>query len=76
MEMNMKHPKVLDWSDERRMGNPIMVTTAYGWAFEPADDHESACHVRGFDNVREFRSYAKWIKPCSCLRCTSFGKEA
>jgi hypothetical protein len=71
-----KHAKLLDVSDERNAGNPIMVTTAYGWAFDPSEDHCSASHVKGFDTVRELRGYLKWLKPCPCLRCTSLGKDA
>ena len=75
METKMKHKKVLDWSDERRQGNGIMVTTAYGWAFEPDNDHNSACHVHGFDNAKEARARLRWAQPCKCLRCTTLGHE-
>lgn len=68
--------RILDWSDERSMGNPIMVTLAYGWAFDPSEDHNSASHVRGFDNAKEVKRELRWVKPCHCLRCTSKGKEA
>jgi hypothetical protein len=66
--------KVLHWDDERRYGNGYMVTTDYGWAFEPDEDHNSACHIRGFDTAKEARAYLKWVRPCNCLRCTSRGE--
>ena len=68
--------KVLHWDDERSFGNGYIVTTAYGYAFEPDDDHNSACHVRGFDKASEARAALKWVRECKCLRCTSHGKEA
>lgn len=70
------HPKVLHWDDERSYGNGYIVTTAYGWAFEPDPDHNAAEHVRGFDTAREARARLKWVKPCGCLRCTSKGRAA
>jgi len=73
--MAFKHKKVLHWDDERPYGNGYIVTTGYGWAFEPHEDHNNACHVRGFDTAREARADLKWVEPCSCLRCTSKGKE-
>lgn len=71
-----QHPKVLDWSDERSCGDPIMVTIAYGWAYDPDPDFRSASHVRGFDNAKEFLKAAKDIAPCNCLRCSSKGQKA
>lgn len=71
----MKHPKVLHWDDERCYGHGFIVTTAYGWAFEPSANHNDACHVKGFDKASEARAELKWVKTCSCLRCTSHGKE-
>jgi len=71
-----RHAKLLDVSDERNAGDPIMVTTAYGWAFDASEDHNSASHVKGFDTVRELRGEIKWIEPCHCLRCTSKGRDA
>jgi hypothetical protein len=76
MTIRFTHPKLIDISDEHRMGNPIMVATNYGWAFDPSPDHCSALHVRGFDTVRELRAAIKTIKPCPCLRCSSLGKDA
>lgn len=66
----MKHAKILHWDDERRYGNGFMITTAYGWAFEPDADENAASHVKGFDKAAEARAELKWIKPCSCGRCT------
>ena len=70
------HPKVLHWDDERSFGNGHIVTTAYGWAFDPDPDHNSAGHVAGFDTVKDAIRALRWARPCSCLRCTSKGKEA
>lgn len=71
----MKHRKVLHWDDERNYGNGYIITTAYGWAFEPSDDHNAACHVHGFDTAKDARTALKWVKPCKCLRCTTRGHE-
>lgn len=72
----MKHPKVMHWDNECSYGNGHIITTAYGFAFEPDADHNNACHVRGFDTAKEARAELKWVKPCGCLRCTSKGKLA
>jgi hypothetical protein len=62
--------RVLDWSDERRAGDGIIVTLANGWAFEPSSDQNAACHVRGFDTVTAAKAgVSKEAKPCSCGRC-------
>ena len=66
-------PKVLHWDDERSFGNGYIVTSAYGWAFDADDDHNSASHVKGFDTAKEARASLKWLQPCACLRCTSKG---
>ncbi len=71
----MKHLRVLHWDDERSYGNGYIITTAYGWAFEPSEDHNVAEHVKGFDTAREAKAELKWLRPCKCLRCTSKGKE-
>jgi len=71
----MKHAKILHWDDERRYGNGFMITTAYGWAFDPDEDENSASHVKGFDTAKDARAELKWIKPCSCGRCTRAGKK-
>ena len=65
----MKHKKVLHWDDERSYGNGFMVTTAYGWAFDPDPDECAASHVRGFDTAKDARAALKWVKPCECGRC-------
>jgi hypothetical protein len=66
----MKHKKILHWDDERSYGNGFMITTAYGWAFDPDPDENVASHVRGFDTAKDARSKLKWIKQCHCARCT------
>jgi len=73
--MAFRHPKVLHWDDERSYGHGFLVTTAYGFAFDPDPDSNNALHVRGFDTAREARKALKWVAPCPCLRCTSRGKE-
>lgn len=76
MAKSHKHKRLLHWDNEVAFGNGHILTTSYGYAWEPDDDHNSACHVRGFDTVREARAELKWIKPCRCLRCTTQGHEA
>jgi hypothetical protein len=81
MERSVKAPvrndrRVLDWSDERSVGDGIFVTTRYGLAWEAAPDAGSAQHVKSFANVKEVRSALKWVQHCQCLRCTSQGKLA
>ena len=62
--------RVLDWSDERKAGDGIIVTLAPGWAFEPSLDERSACHVRGFDTIGAAKAgVSKKAKPCECKRC-------
>ncbi len=61
--------RILDWSDERRAGDGIIVTLANGWAFEPSSDQNAACHVRGYDTVTEARRAGAEAKPCTCGRC-------
>lgn len=65
--------RILEWEREP---DGICVVTAYGWAFDPSEDHASACHVHIYPTAREARSEIKHIRPCTCLRCTSKGKEA
>ena len=64
--------RVMDWSDERRDGNPIMVTLARGFAFydnvRPGEDGD-ACHVSGFDTKREALAAIRRAEPCQCARC-------
>jgi len=67
--MNARHAKVLDWSDERRYGDPIMVTLAKGSAYEDNDVDGVACHVRGFSSVKEAMAGVRAAAPCSCGRC-------
>jgi hypothetical protein len=64
-----RHARVIDWSDERSCGNPIMVTLTYGWAFDPADDESVALHVRGFSNVHDAMRAIRKSEPCPCGRC-------
>jgi hypothetical protein len=59
-----------DVSDERRYGNPIMVYTAKGLAFDPDPDYRIACHVRGFANKAELVKGVRAAEPCHCQRCT------
>ena len=68
--------RVLDWSDERRAGDGIIITLAAGWAFEPSEDENAACHVRGFDTVTEAKAFAKLAKPCTCGRCVKLAADA
>ena len=68
-----KDRRVLEWEREP---DGICVVTGYGFAFDPDPDHNSANHISIFSNSREARATLKYIRPCSCLRCTSHGKEA
>ncbi len=67
--MTHQNKKVLHWDDERSSGDGFMVTTAYGWAFDPDEDENTASHVRGFDTAKEARAALKWVEPCKCARC-------
>ena len=67
--------RVLELEYERPDDHWWMVS-AYGWAFDPDDDHNSALHNKSFATKREALAARKWIEPCKCLRCTSQGKEA
>jgi hypothetical protein len=68
-----KNKKILEWEREP---DGICVVTGYGWAFDPDPDHNNAGHVHIYANSKEAREEIKWIKPCTCLRCTSQGKSA
>lgn len=74
-------PKVLHWDDERKGGSlfgggKIVVTTSYGFAFEPHEDWRTAEHVRGFDTVKEAQQALRHrVRPCTCWRCESCGAE-
>ena len=63
--------RVLDWSDERGFGNPIMVTLAYGFAFDDNDADNLACHVSGFETRSKAAAAIKAVQPCACSRCRS-----
>lgn len=62
-------PKILDWSDERRMGNPIMVTLVRGFAYYDNNHDDAAAHVRGFDTVKDALKAVRQAEPCNCNRC-------
>lgn len=64
-----RHSRILDWSDERAVGDPIMVTLVPGWAFDPAEDESAAGHVRGFNTVKEAMAGVRAARPCRCGRC-------
>lgn len=71
-----KHRRVLDVDDCRRYGDGLIVTLTHGWAFsDPAvrtedDPHGNfACHVRGFDLVKDALENLTRIYPCNCGRC-------
>lgn len=66
-------PKVWFWDDERGIGNSLIVTLSPGWAFYdnvptpvPGSD---ACHVEGFDTVKEAMKAVVKAAPCFCDRC-------
>jgi len=65
--------RLLEWEREP---DGICVVTAYGYAFDPAEDAASAGHVHIFENSKIARAELKTIRPCPCLRCTSQGKLA
>ena len=64
-----RHSKILDWSDERYMGNPIMVTLIKGVAYYDNNHDDSACHVRGFETVKQAMKEVRAAASCSCSRC-------
>lgn len=61
--------RIEDWSDERNLGNGVLVTLHYGWSFE------DSCHegVRGFDSISEAEQGVRDSFPCSCEECTTYG---
>lgn len=64
----MNLPKhVEEWSDERGIGNCIIVTLHYGWSFWSTEH----LGVMGFDTVKEARSRIKLenIYACRCPDC-------
>lgn len=64
----MNLPKhVEEWSDERGIGNGIIVTLHYGYSFCSVDH----AGVRGFDTVAEARKAItlKNLYPCRCQEC-------
>ena len=63
----MMNRAIEDWSDERRVGNGIIVTLNWGWSFDP-NIHEG---VRGFDTVREAKTATriKGLYRCQCYDC-------
>ncbi|MET0710198.1 MAG: hypothetical protein ABWY82_25650 [Tardiphaga sp.] len=69
----LKNKKVLEWEREP---DGICVVTAYGWAFDPDQDHTQAGHVHIYPTAKQARDELKEIRPCICLRCTSHGKLA
>ncbi|PHR62154.1 MAG: hypothetical protein COA43_00490 [Robiginitomaculum sp.] len=63
---------VLDWSDERRLGNGIIISLNKGYAFQPSECELAALHVMGFDTVREASDEIKTgVHKCSCQWCMS-----
>jgi hypothetical protein len=55
------------WSDERAIGNGVIVTLHWGWSFHPGEH----LGVMGFDAVTEARwvSARKRVYPCRCELC-------
>lgn len=69
----MKDKRILEaW----REPDGLCVVTAYGYAFEPDSDHNSAGHFHIFDSQKEAKRRLAQGGPCACLRCTSQGKDA
>lgn len=71
----MKLPSHIEhWSDERRLGNGVIVTLAPFLSFSHAS-HEG---VRGFDTVSEARreSARKRVHRCGCAECRANAAEA
>lgn len=62
---------VLDWDDGRKYGDPIMVTTTFGWAFEAGDEDFDGTHVASFDTVKDAKrgTTKKALQQCDCPRC-------
>lgn len=64
-----RHPKALYW-DEDEDGH--FVTLKRGWAFDdnvPEGEEGEACHVRGFDTVKEALAEIRRAGSCHCARC-------
>jgi len=57
--------RIEDWSDERKIGNGVIITVHWGWSFE------HCCHegVRGFDSISEAQRGVRDTYPCSCESC-------
>lgn len=65
-----RHAKALWWDMD---GSAHIVTLKQGFAFYdnvPAGQHGDACHVQGFDNVKEALRAIRAALPCHCERCT------
>jgi|TARA_R110000822_G_scaffold46268_3_gene123266 hypothetical protein len=64
--------RIEDWSDERAIGNGIIVTLHYGFSFEYMN-HEA---VRGFDTLEDARedTKIKWTYTCNCAECKAHKK--
>lgn len=71
-----RHKKILDWSDERSYGNPIMVTLIQGFAYQDNNVDDQALHVRGFETVAAALKEVRAAKPCGCNRCTGPATQA
>lgn len=70
-EARKRHKKLKWWDDERAIDGVIMVTLAEGWAFydNVLEGDGDACHVQGFETVKEAMEYVRKAKPCRCQRC-------
>lgn len=58
---NLK-PRIAHWDDERKLGNSLIVTLAYGW-------HMGDGHVIGADNIKEAIQAVRNSEPCNCSEC-------
>jgi hypothetical protein len=64
--------RIEDWSDERGIGNSLIVSLKDGWHWTVEG---VGVHVRGFDNIKEAIADLRETAPCNCKTCvTSTGK--
>lgn len=62
--------RIEDWSDERQIGNSLIVTLMPGLAFED-NNKPGACHVYGFDAAREAVIAINAAASCACADCAA-----
>jgi len=64
--------RIENWCDDDYTGDEngyIIVTTAYGWAYEPHEREDTARHVFSACLINEAVDKLRWCAPCKCPRC-------